>query len=386
LARLVGSALLRRSLRSLDRIDNIRNRPGLIHDTRLQGRADTEGFMNTAEIAVHEMQRIASRYAAFAADEARGYSAIYERLALAVAESPALLAFLASLPQERREPNLFLAAVRHCCGVPENADGLLRAARHRAERIRGVMLARTTQTNEPARCGVLLPLLARLPQPLALVEVGASAGLCLIPDRYGYDYGARRIEPAVSGAPVFPCRTSGAVPLPAAVPRVVWRAGLDLAPVDLGSADAVGWLETLVWPDQEGRAGRLRAAIAAARREPPPVLRGDLSTDLDGLLATAPKDATLVVFHSAVLVYVASQRRRDRFAESVRRAGAVWISNEAPGVFPRAAAAAPPPPRAGLFLLMQDGTPLAWTARHGQSIDWFGRKRPRDVWPPNSAS
>jgi hypothetical protein len=57
--------------------------------------------------------------------------------------------------------------------------------------LRPVMFERSTQTNEPARCAALLPLLvlARLPQPLALLEVGATAGLCLLPDFYAYDYG-----------------------------------------------------------------------------------------------------------------------------------------------------------------------------------------------------
>ena len=67
-----------------------------------------------------------------------------------------------------------------------------------------------------------------------------------------------------------------------------------------------------------------------------------------------------------------SQELRDRFAESVRRTGVVWISNEAPGAFPSRAKSIPPAPRHGLFLLMLNGTPLAWTAPHGQSIDWFG--------------
>jgi hypothetical protein len=49
------------------------------------------------------------------------------------------------------------------------------------------MLAQSTQTNEPGRCAALLPMLARLPEPLALLEVGASAGLCLLPDFYTYD-------------------------------------------------------------------------------------------------------------------------------------------------------------------------------------------------------
>jgi uncharacterized protein DUF2332 len=68
---------------------------------------------NSEELAV-----IARRYENFATFEARGSSLIYERLALAVAGSPELLEFLRSVPSNRRQPNLFLAAVRHVCGVP----------------------------------------------------------------------------------------------------------------------------------------------------------------------------------------------------------------------------------------------------------------------------
>ncbi len=237
------------------------------------------------------------------------------------------------------------------------------------------MLSRTTQTNEPARCSVLLPILAQLPQPLALLEVGASAGLCLLPDRYGYDYGAKRIEPparAAGQAPVFHCKASGEVSLPATVPQIVWRLGLDLNPINLLSEDETGWLETLVWPGQAERAERLRAAIDIARSDPPRIVRGDLLTDLEVLMARAPMEATLVVFHSAVLAYVTSHERRDEFATTVRKANAVWISNEAPGVFPSYAKTAPPAPSRGHFLMMMDGTPIAWTGPHGQSIDWFG--------------
>ena len=166
-------------------------------------------------------------------DEARGVSEAYEALALGIATAPEILDFIASVPSDRRQPNLFLAAVRSVCGVPENTTHLQLLLWQEHERIRSVMLSRTTQTNEPARCSVLLPVLARLPQPLALLEVGASAGLCLLPDRYGYDYGERRIEPSIKGAPVFHCAASGAVSLPEEVPQVVWRLGLDLSPIDL---------------------------------------------------------------------------------------------------------------------------------------------------------
>ena len=116
----------------------------------------------------------------------------------------------------------------------------------RAEDIRAVMLERRTQTNEPGRCATLLPILSRLPQPLALLEVGAAAGLCLLPDRYGYDYGDRRVAPSVVDAPVFPCRADAATPIPIQPLRIAWRLGLDLHPLDVANAEHAAWLETML--------------------------------------------------------------------------------------------------------------------------------------------
>jgi hypothetical protein len=146
-----------------------------------------------------------------------------------------------------------------------------------------------------------------------------------------------------------------------------------LNPVNLRRDEDVQWLETLVWPEQNRRAQRLRAAIEIARLDPPRVVKGDLLTDLAPLIAAAPKGATLVVFHTAVLSYVAPQAARDRFAATVRNANAIWISNEVPSVYPWIAASVPPPPSESRHFLMSiNGNPLAWTGPHGQSIDWFG--------------
>jgi hypothetical protein len=314
---------------------------------------------------------IAQRYERFAMQEACGSSPIWEQLALGVAGSPQLLAFLTSIPCERRQPNLFLAAVRHVAGVPRDCRHMEAIVRVHAPWIRRVMLSRTTQTNEPARCSVLLALLARLDQPLALIEVGAAAGLCLLPDRYGYDYGQHRIEPPSPDAPCFRCTPSATTPLPRTLPTVGWRCGLDLHPLDINCPSAMAWLETLVWPGQEFRAKALRAAIEVARADPPPIRQGDLLTDLPAIAALAPKGMQLVIYHSAVLGYVGTQRARDAFAETVKQIGAVWISNEAPSVFPQFAGAAPPPPGPGHFLLAINGTPVAWSRAHGQSIEWF---------------
>lgn len=326
-------------------------------------------------------QKLSDSYRRFAVEEARGVSALYESLAGFVARSPEILRFLASLPAERRQPNLFLAAVRHVAGVPASGEALVDVIRRSAADVRQVMLSRTTQTNEPGRCALLLPVLASLPQPLALLEVGAAAGLCLLPDRYGYDYGDVALAPetGLGAAPVFPCRATERTPLPTAPPTVVWRAGLDLNPLDVYAEADMGWLETLVWPGQQQRAARLRAAIELARQDPPWVHRGDLLTDLPALMDTAPKDATLVVFHTAVLAYVPDRGLRERFAEAMMASPAVWISNESPRVFPQFAANAPPPRAPGQFLLSVDGTPVAWTGPHGQSIDWFGESADKGV-------
>jgi hypothetical protein len=177
--------------------------------------------------------------------------------------------------------------------------------------------------------------------------------------------------PAPATPPLFACDANPATPLPEAMPRVLWRAGLDLDPIDLDNADDVAWLETLVWPEQIDRLGRLRAAIAVARVERPRVVKGDLLIDLPEVAAQAPRDATLVVFHSAVLAYVAEQAARDRFAATVRGLGAVWVCNESPPVFPRISARVSADQARDRFLLAVDGEPVAWTDPHGASIEWL---------------
>jgi hypothetical protein len=298
---------------------------------------------------------------------------MYESLSGAVAGDASVLRFLGSLPPEKRQPNLLFAAARYLLGAPADI-GALRAlvSRNRAE-LSEVMLSRRTQTNEPARCAMLLPALAQLPPPLALIEVGASAGLTLLVDNYSYDYAGHTIAGRDPLAPTLRCEPRGPVPLPARLPEITWRAGLDLNPLDVRDDDDVRWLSCLVWPGEADRGERLAAAVASARRDPqgPPVVhRGDLVTDLPALAAQAPAGATLVVYHTSVLYQVPPRGRR-RFAAVVRGLPAVWLSNEAPGVVPDV-----PPPAAGgartVNVLARDGrTPLAITDSHGTCLRWL---------------
>ena len=317
--------------------------------------------------------RIAAAYRSFAEIEAQGRSPLYRELANGVAADPELIEFLAGLPREKRQPNLLFASARCVFGTAADWGEFRRGLIGNRDAVGELMLRRSTQTNEPGRCAVLLPVLARLPQPLALIEVGASAGLCLFPDRYVYDYGGHVLSPGPRAPepPVFCCQVNPTTPLPRELPRVVWRAGLDLNPLDPTEPEDRAWLEALVWPEQNERLARLRGALAIAAAEKPRVVEGDLRRDLASLAAEAPKHATLVVFHTAVLAYVSPAREREIFARSVGSLCDFWIANEAPAVFPDLAARAGRPGPTGWFLLSLNGAPVAWADPHGAALEWI---------------
>ncbi|MEO3875668.1 DUF2332 domain-containing protein [Nonomuraea sp. B12E4] len=312
----------------------------------------------------------AEEYRRWAGREALGSSPLYERLALGVAGDGELIDFLSGLPPAKRQPNLLFAATRLVAGTPADYPQFRRSVLDHREAVAATMLSHRTQTNEPARCAALYPVLASLPQPLALLEVGASAGLCLLPDRYGYDYDGTPAG-AVDSPLRLRCRTEGDSRFagPGAI-SVVWRAGIDLNPLDVTHPDDVRWLRTLVWPEQRERLERLDAAIALARQDPPRIVRGDLNARLGEVAAQATPGATLVVYHTAVLGYLPEEGRA-AFAEQVGRLGCQWISQEEAGVFPEVSARLRDEPAEAGYVLALNGEPVAFTALHGGRVRWL---------------
>jgi hypothetical protein len=304
-----------------------------------------------------------------------GVSPSYERLCRGAADDAELIAHLDSLPAPKRQPNLLLASVRFLGGPVDSYPAFRAFVLSRWDEVAATLRARRTQTNEPRRCATLLPALAALPQPLALLEVGASAGLCLYPDRYAYRYDD---APQLGSSPVvFDCRVTGPAPIPAVLPSIVWRAGLDLSPLDVGNDEDVRWLTSLVWPEQRDRFDTLRRAVELAREQPAAIHRGDLTTDLATLALAAPAQATLVVFHSAVLAYLDDEQRsafRREVAAIAARRPTVWLSNEGPGVV----VDRPAPAGFVPFVLARDGYPLAETSPHGEWLNWFDQPSMRE--------
>jgi hypothetical protein len=315
----------------------------------------------------------AETYRTFA-DQTRNVSPCFEVWSLGVADDPEVIALVDTLPPAKRQPNIVFAAARRFGAEAGPYSDLRAVLLDRWDDIEQLALVRSTQTNEAGRCATLLPLLVALPQPLALLEVGASAGLCLLPDRYSYQYSdGTRLDPAAGPSPVLlECDVRGGPPLPGRLPEVVWRAGIDVSPLDVHDVEQMDWLKLLIWPEHDHRRARLAAAIDLARECPPRIVQGDLNDCLEALAAEAPTDATLVIFHTAVLAYL-DEAGRSRFTATVSALDGHWISNEGPQVLPEVAATASRPTTYDVepILLALDGQARGWAGPHGQFLDWL---------------
>jgi hypothetical protein len=187
---------------------------------------------------------------------------------------------------------------------------------------------RSTQTNEVGRCLALLPALSAISlgapgappaggRPLGLVEVGASAGLNLLVDRYGYRYEPGDLRVNEGSLLTLECALRGGLvpPIPAAPPTIASRIGLDLHPVDLHDRDQARWLVACQWPDQPERIHRARTAIALAHGDLPTVVAGDAVDDLAPLVEGVGAHALPVVFATWVLSYLPEARQAALVAE-----------------------------------------------------------------------
>lgn len=260
---------------------------------------------------------------------AEGSDPLYAHLCRRAAEDPELLALAEAVPEGRQAPHLLLAAVQ--CLLDRDGDhplaryypGLTDDARvpdaecypafrefclDNDDALRPLLETRRTQTNSVRRSAVLYPALshvaARVDGPLALVELGPSAGLNLLLDRYRYDYDGRVVGADDSPVTIESTVRAGDPPLPADPPAVRSRVGIDLHPLDVTDPDDADWLRALVWPSHADRRRLLDGALDVARRDPPRLVAGDLLEDLPAVLDGIPDDVPVCVFNTLVLYQV----------------------------------------------------------------------------------
>jgi len=222
------------------------------------------------------------------------------------------------------------------------------------------------QTNEVGRSAVLMAGLLvaakAIGRPFELLELGASAGLNLVLDRYGYALGG--LETGVAGSPLRLAPEWTGPPPPAAEVVVVGRRGVDLSPVDDPSR-----LLAYVWPDQSRRLEQAEKAIALLADDPPTIDRGDAAEWLEAQLASpAPQGAVRAVIHSVAYQYFPAETQA-RVTAAIELAGGrgpiAWVRMEKA------------PDEAGHSLRVRlwpggEDRLLARVHPHGASVEWLG--------------
>ena len=245
----------------------------------------------------------------------------------------------------------------------------------RRDWLRRFIRTQTVQTNEVQRSWMLLPCFLEVAlrasvETLDLIELGPSAGLNLVWDRYGYRY-----ENGTWGAPDAPLVLSAEErrPVPGEllqrVPRVRQRRGIDLAPLDVTRPEDGLLLKSFVWADQTARLERLEHALEIARVDPPELEQGDVVERLPALLAERLPGAMTVVFQTAVRGYLSREAWKELLT-ALDEAGRefplalVSVSRPAPGEHSYW----------GLWLrVWPDGEKrlLAHSGFHGQWLEWL---------------
>ena len=250
-----------------------------------------------------------------------------------------------ALYRRRAEPRLtpvFEGTETDPAAIAEAIAATLHA--HDAELVR--WLAGPPQTNEPARSGVLMSGLLTLAERFApglgdgpvrfeLLEIGSSAGLNLMIDRYGFDLGGVRTGP--SEPPVLIAPEWRGPPPPAGPLTIESVRGVDIAPIDIADPAQAERLMAYVWIDQTDRLDRTARAIAMARATPPRLEQGDAADWVEARLAEAqPEGVVRVLMHSIVWQYIAPAGQA-RIEAAMERAGAAatperplgWVAYEA---------------------------------------------------------
>lgn len=296
---------------------------------------------------MNDLQRAFRR---FAEVEAKGLaSPTYEELARGVSNDDDLLHIALSTKTHQPAPNMLFAAVQYLLltGVqhslsayypiisgqtPRNQSAFTDFrdfCLHHRDAIVELIHTRRTQTNVVRRCTCLLPVFSLVSEesdlPLALVDIGASAGLNLNFDRYYYTYQLNQKKEVNWGSAdskihlEAEVEESGSFPTLSPAIEVASRDGIDLDPVDLGNSDQLLWLRALIWPEHIERHQQLIDAAVEFTHSDIHLHAGDATDVLPRLISTFSYEHALVVY-STITLYQFPIENRKRLTHALEEA------------------------------------------------------------------
>lgn len=269
--------------------------------------------------------RLSRQFLMFAQQECQGSSPLYEHLANKIANDEDLLDIASLIPQGQPAPNLLLAAVHYLLSTSNdpltNYYASFAPFPHPIQEVfpifKAFVLSHTNelttlfqeklvQTNEIRRCAYLYPMMteiyAKHQQPLAFIEIGASAGLQLGMDRYNYCYNQQLvITNTKNDSMLFSENRGETLPTSLSEPLVVCqRIGIDLNPIDLGNKEESQWLQALIWPEHHERRMLFNQALPIINQLDIQLVKGDAIQLIKELRRTIEQEAMLVIYHTHV--------------------------------------------------------------------------------------
>ncbi|WZX99870.1 DUF2332 domain-containing protein [Bacillus sp. FSL W7-1360] len=286
-----------------------------------------------------DINLLSKRFIVFANTECVSSSPLYASLSREIAKDHELLTLCMHVQTGQPVANLLFAAVQYTLNkypddtlyqyypsfaqnpkAPESSFPAFKTfCLKYEEAIRPLLETKLVQTNEVRRCVYLYPTFSYIYQktqkPLALIEIGTSAGLQLFWDRYHYAY------PSIGHVG----NTTSSVHLSADVhkgdltslisqdtPPVTTRIGLDLHINDPANDEDTAWLWALIWPEHHERRQLFEQAVAYVNnhRHELQLIEGNGVTLLADIAATIPQDTTLCVFHTHVANQMTKETRQ----------------------------------------------------------------------------
>ena len=268
----------------------------------------------------------------FAQAEAATSSPLYEFLSYKIADDEELLEVIRYIPKTQPKPNLFFAAVHYLLMQVEDplrnyypsltanplpfheSYPLFKSfALKYQQQLKQIFQQKLVQTNEVRRSAYLYPLIAsiyeREQKPLALIEIGSSAGLLLALDYYNYCYN-NDLRINLHERPFTIQSVNNGNPLPTTIinkPEIKERIGIDLNVVDLQNPEEYRWMQALIWPEHQERRQQFIEAKAINDTVEKVMLEGDAIQLLPKAIQRINKDHQIVIFHT----HVANQLPKD---------------------------------------------------------------------------
>ncbi|WP_089744379.1 DUF2332 domain-containing protein [Gracilibacillus ureilyticus] len=290
---------------------------------------------------------LSQRFRDFAKRECKGSSNLYEYLSHEISRDEQILELSLHARDGQPVPNLLFGAVhylllkgkdhplkqyypslvKHPLDVEAAFPHFKNFCKQHENEIITLLKNKLVQTNEVRRCTYLYPsfcyMYKKVNKPLSLIEIGTSAGLQLLWDKYSYSYGTGEVF-GEENAHVHISSEIKGDNLPSFLPGpppVGSKIGLDLHISDLRDTEDYLWLKSLIWPEHKERMELFDQAASCFQKNPVELLEGDGIALLDGVVETLPDNALIGIFHT----HVANQfpeELKHQLLEKVQKIGA----------------------------------------------------------------